>query len=108
MQAHRKVVHHIKKFHRIRKIKEENLPPWKEKWHNLNEHYLSWLEKIVEKLIPWLVILLLIIILGEFSHQLNFFHWHWMDSVAEFFHHYENIVHIVVQFDQVKNCLCNN
>ncbi len=92
-----KIRHKLHKFHRMRKHKEEDLSPWKQKWHDFNEEKLGWLEKIVDKAIPWLVLLLLFLILGEFSHQLNFFHWHWMDAVAEFFHHHEHEVHLIDQ-----------
>jgi len=90
------VVHHIRSMHRIRKRKEK-LPPWKAKWNDFNEHYLAWLEWLVEKMIPWLVLVLLVIIIGEYSGDLNIFHWHWVDHVGEFFHHYEKLIHI---FDQ--------
>ena len=97
MRLHNKVIHGIRKYHRIRKAKEENLPPWKEKWHGFNRKYLHWLESLVDKLIPWLVFLLLLMILGEFSEYLNFFHWHWVDFVSEFFHEHEAIINIVDQ-----------
>lgn len=91
------VVHHIRSMQRIRKRKEK-LPPWKAKWNHFNEHYFGWLEKLVERLIPWLVLMLLVIIIGEYSGDLNIFQWHWVDQVSEFFHHYETPIHI---FDQV-------
>jgi hypothetical protein len=66
-KLHRKIVHHIRKYHRMRKVKEENLPPWKEKWNNFNETHLGWLEHFVEKVIPWSVILLGFIVIGDFT-----------------------------------------
>jgi len=91
------IVHHVRSMHKIRKRKEK-LPPWKAKWNHFNEHYLGWLEHIVEKLIPWLVLLLLLVIICEYSNYLNVFQWHWVDVISEFFHHYEHEIHI---FDQV-------
>lgn len=85
MALHHKIRHHLHKFHRMRKKKEQNLPLWKEKWNSFNETKLGWLEKFVDKLIPWLVLALLAIILGEFSHQLNFANWQWMEKIATFF-----------------------
>jgi hypothetical protein len=92
---HHRIRHKIRRYHRMRKIKEENLPAWKEKWNSFNEKRLGWLEKTVDRLIPWLVLLLLFIILGEFSEQLNLFDWQWMETAAEFFHAYEDIIHII-------------
>ena len=86
----------IKKHKGIRK-KKERLPKWKNTWNNLNEKYFHWLESFVEVVIPWMVLALLFILLGEYAHDLNFFNWHWMDAVTEFFHHHESAVHL---FDQ--------
>lgn len=94
--------YHIKKYQQLRKEKEEHLPRWKEAWNSFNECYMGWLEQFVDGLIPWLVLLLLFIILGEFSHSLNIFHWGWLDSVAEFFEHNEAAVraidHVIIAF----------
>lgn len=79
------VVCHAKRLHRLRKRKEENLPPWKEKWNDFNENYLGWLEHFVEKAIPFLVLLLFFIIIGEYSSYLNIFNWHWVEGVSVFF-----------------------
>lgn len=92
---HHKIIHTIRKYNRIRKKKESGLPEWKENWHRFNEKYLGGLELLVEWAIPWLVLLLLFIILGENSHSLNFFHWEWMDKVTEFFEHHEEIIQIM-------------
>jgi len=97
LAIHHRVRHHIHKFHKIRKLKEENLPPWKEAWHKFNDAKLGWLEHIIDKSIPWLVLALLAIILGEFSDTLNFFNWHWMEVVAEFFHEHEATVKVIDQ-----------
>ncbi|MEM4263687.1 MAG: hypothetical protein QW666_02205 [Candidatus Woesearchaeota archaeon] len=87
---HHRIIHHIRKYHRIRKKKESGLPNWKERWHHFNEKYLGWLEHFVEFMIPWMVLALLFILIGEFSHELNFFHWHWLDAVSEFFEYYHS------------------
>jgi hypothetical protein len=87
----------VKKLHRIRK-KKEKLPSWKAKWNHFNEKYFAWLEDFVELLIPWLVLVLLLVLVGEYMHYLNVFHWHWVDSISEFFHHHEGAIHV---FDQV-------
>ncbi len=70
-------------------------PRWKLCWNHFNEHYFGWLERFVDGLIPWLVLLLLFIILGEFSHSLNVFHWWWLDAVAEFFERYELFIRMI-------------
>jgi hypothetical protein len=84
-----KIRHHLAKYHKIRKWKEADLPFWKEKWHQFNQKHLHWLEKVVEFMLPWLVLLLLFIILGEFAHLINIFHWKWLDAVALFFEQHE-------------------
>ncbi len=97
-KEHHGIRYRIKKYQQLRKEKEEHLPRWKEAWNHFNEHYMGWLEHFVDGLIPWLVLLLLFIILGEFSHSLNVFHWEWLDAVAEFFEHNEYTVRIIDQF----------
>jgi len=87
----------VKKYKGIRK-KKERRPKWKKKWDDFNEKYFHWLESFVEAVIPWLVLALLFILLGEYAHDLNVFGWHWMDAVTEFLHHYESAVHL---FDQI-------
>lgn len=85
IKLHNRIRIHVNKYHRIRKLKDKGLPLWKEKWNRFNEAYTGWLEKFVEKLIPWLVLLLLLIILGEFSSKLNFFSWAWIEKITAFF-----------------------
>ncbi len=87
----------IRKYYKKRKLKEKKLPSWKKKWNHFNESKLGWLEHFVDKMIPWLVIVLLFIILGEFSGDLNYFGWAWMDQVAEFFHQYHTAVVVIDQ-----------
>ena len=84
MGIHHKILHHIQKYHKLRKKKDEVLPPWKEKWHNFNVKYFHWLEKFVEVAIPWLILVLLIVVFVELSDRINFFRWQWFDLVAEF------------------------
>ena len=88
--------HKLTKLHRLRK-KKERLPPWKRKWNNFNEKYFGWLEIFVEKMIPWLVLILLLVLIGEYSHYINIFHWNWLEQVSEFFHHYESKVNLLDQ-----------
>ena len=95
LSGYNKVKHNVRRHHRMRKKVSDNLPPWKKRWNNFNETRFGFIEHFVEKAIPWLVILLLFIILGEFSGYLNVFHWHWMDQVAEFFHHNESTVLLI-------------
>lgn len=95
MALHHKIIHHLHKFHKIRKKKEENLPLWKEKWNSFNETKLGWLERFVDRSIPWLVILLLFVILGEFSQELNLFGWQWMEHVATFMNAQEHTILII-------------
>ncbi len=101
-KEHHGIRYRIKKYQQLRKEKEEHLPRWKEAFNRFNEHYMGWLERFVDGLIPWLVLLLLFIILGEFSHSLNVFHWGWLDAVAEFFEHNEPAVravdHVIIAF----------
>lgn len=97
LPLHHRIVHNVRNLHRIRKLKEKGLPSWKEKWGHFNEEYLGWLESFVEFMIPWLVLLLLFIILGQYSSDLNFFHWAWVENVSLFFEHYEPIVHRIDQ-----------
>lgn len=87
----------VKKYKGIRKKKEQR-PKWKKKWDDFNEKYFHWLESFVEAVIPWMVLALLFVLLGEYAHDLNVFHWAWMDAVTEFFHHHESAVHL---FDQI-------
>jgi len=91
------VICHAKRLHRIRKKKEENLPPWKEKWNNFNEAYLGWLEHFVDKAIPWLVLLLFFIILGEYASYINIFNWHWVEGVSIFFEQNAEKIEIIDQ-----------
>lgn len=95
LPIHHRIVHHVRNLHRIRKLKEKGLPSWKENWGNFNEQYLGWLENFVEWAIPWLVLLLLFIILGEYSSDLNFFHWAWVENVSLFFEHYETVLVVI-------------
>jgi len=99
---HRRIRHAVHKYHKIRKVKEENLQPWKKKWNEFNEVNLGWLEHLVDKAIPWLVLGLLVIIVGEFSGYLNFFNSTWIDNVSKFFEnnqsHIQMIDHIIVSF----------
>ncbi|MBW2986485.1 hypothetical protein KY333_03885 [Candidatus Woesearchaeota archaeon] len=87
----------VKKHKGIRK-KKERLPKWKRLWNNFNEKYLHWLEHFVDAVIPWLVLILVVVLFGEYAHDLNFFNWHWMDAITEFFHHHE---YAVILFDQI-------
>jgi hypothetical protein len=80
-----RIRHHVYTYHRIRKQKEENLPQWKQKWHDWNEKYFGWLEHLVDVMIPYLVILLLFIILGEFADKINFFGWQFLNDIAKIF-----------------------
>ncbi|MBW3002464.1 hypothetical protein KY338_04890 [Candidatus Woesearchaeota archaeon] len=94
----------VKKLHRLRK-KKEKLPKWKAKWNHFNEKYLGWLENFVELLIPWLVLVLLLVLIGEYIHYINVFHWHWVDSISEFFHHHAGAVHTFDQFVVAFFCI---
>ena len=87
----------VKKLHRIRKRKEK-LPLWKAKWNHFNEHYFGWLEHLVEAFIPWLVLVLMFVLIGEYIHYINVFGWHWVDSISAFFHHHDSAVHLFDQF----------
>ena len=90
-----RVRHHLHKFHRIRKQHEYPLPLWKHKWNLFNETKLQGLEKFVEWMLPWLVLLLFGIIIGEFAHTINYFHWAWLEEVALFFEEYNYPIDII-------------
>ncbi len=79
----------------LRKQRDINLPKWKECWNHFNERRLGWLEHIVESLIPWLVLLLLFIILGEFSSFINIFGWEWMERITLFFEHNKTVIALI-------------
>lgn len=85
LPIHHRIRHRIYKFHKIRKQKESDLPCWKHDWNQFNERNLGWLEHFVDRAIPWIVLLLFIIILGEFSYLFNFHDWAWLTSVSDFF-----------------------
>lgn len=82
---HHRISQSILNFHRLRKHPEKGRADWKHRWNEFNESQLGWLEDFVDRMIPWLIFLLLLILLGEFSHELNFFGWSWMEEVALFF-----------------------
>jgi len=93
----------------MRKVKEECLPPWKEKWNNFNETKLGWLEHFAEKAIPWLVLILGAILVGEFTVILEEYGYSfivldypWTENVVLFVHHnaanIELIDNIIVSF----------
>lgn len=98
----RKTIHEfgtkVHKNHLMRKNKDDELPNWKYKWNHFNETRLGKLEHFVEVAIPWFVLILLFIILGEFSYELNFFNWSWLNSVGDFFAKYHTPIHL---FDQI-------
>jgi hypothetical protein len=85
MPLHHRIAHHILKFHRIRKHIEPGRSSWKENWNRFNDEQLGWLEDFVEKMVPWFVLLLFFIVVGEFSDMLNVFGWAWLDTVYVFF-----------------------
>ncbi|NOQ38470.1 hypothetical protein GQ472_06305 [archaeon] len=95
LSGYNKVKHNVRRHHRMRKKVDDKLPPWKKSWNCFNETRLGFIEHSVEKAIPWLVILLLFIILGEFSGYLNVFHWVWLEHVTEFFHSNAKLIHTI-------------
>jgi hypothetical protein len=82
------IIHHIQRFHRLRKKKDEGLSSWKHSVNEFNEKHFHWLEKFVEHSIPWLVLLLLAVLFLESSDILNFFGWQWLYSLSDFAHAY--------------------
>lgn len=91
-KAKHRISYYIYKYNRLRKIKERDLPVWKAKWNAFNEKRFLWLEKFVDRAIPWAVIILLFIILGEFADYINIFKWSWVHSIALFFE--SNLIYI--------------
>jgi len=104
-RLHHKIIHHVIKRHRMRKIKEEGLPPWKEKWNHFNETHLGWLEHSVEKILPWLVIFLAFILIGDFTVILEEYgysfivlNYPWTEIVVPFV---ESNAHTIEIIDQI-------
>lgn len=83
-----RIASHIYRHHRLRKKKEPSAPKWKKSWNKFNETYFGMLERLVDILIPWMVILLIFIILGDFSREINIFNWQWLENVSLFFEQY--------------------
>jgi hypothetical protein len=92
---------HAMKVIREHGFVEDDLPYWKRVVYRFNESWLEWLDKFVKVAIPYLVILLLFIILGEISGWLNnlFFHGHshFLEEVTHFMHEYHSIVLLIDQ-----------
>jgi hypothetical protein len=88
MKIHHKILHHIRKYHHLRKKKDEVLPEWKHKINEFNKKYFNWLEKLVEGSIPWFLVLFLFVLFAEFADQINFFKWGWLTSLADFAKNY--------------------
>ncbi len=87
-----------------KRSKKEVLPRWKKKVKGFNESKFSWLELFVKKSIPWIVLLLLFIILGELSGGINWLihklfetEWHFLEIISEFMHHYHSQIIIIDQ-----------
>lgn len=94
LKKHR-LKHLLKRISHLRKQKDANLPKWKEQWNHFNETKFGWLEHFVESSIPWLVFILLLIIVGEFSDTLNIFGWEWIERITIFFEHNKTAVMII-------------
>jgi hypothetical protein len=97
-----KLAQNFRKHHRMRKVKENDLPPWKEKWNNFNETRLGWLEHFVEKAIPWLVLILGAILIGEFTVILEEYgltlillDYPWTENVVPFVHHNAELIELI-------------
>jgi hypothetical protein len=108
-KLHHKIIHHVLKHHRMRKLKDECLPPWKEKWNNFNETKLGWLEHFVEKAIPYLVLILgailvgdFTVILGEYGYSFILLDYPWTEIIVPFMENntatIELIDNIIVSF----------
>jgi hypothetical protein len=83
---------------------KEKLPRWKKRVNNFNRSRFEWLENFVKKAIPWLVLLLLFIIIGEFSGGINSLiaklighETHFLEEVEHFMHDYHTQVIILDQ-----------
>ncbi|MFQ5475149.1 MAG: hypothetical protein ACE5DM_04900 [Candidatus Nanoarchaeia archaeon] len=90
-----KIRYSLSKVHRLRKRKDGDLPPWKARWNTFNEEKLGPLEHFVDHAIPWMVLLLLFIVLGEFSGMINIYDWAWLAKVELFFHQQEFTMDII-------------
>ncbi|MBW2980694.1 hypothetical protein KY360_04740 [Candidatus Woesearchaeota archaeon] len=82
---------------------KEKLPRWKKTVDDFNIDHFEKIERFVKKAIPWLVLLLLFIILGEFAGGINRqivaritgHESHFLEQVVEFMHHYHTWVIIL-------------
>ena len=82
---------------------KEKLPRWKKRVNDFNRDHFEKIERFVKKAIPWLVLFLLFIILGEFSGGINRqivarligHESHFLYSVEEFMHRYHTLVVIL-------------
>jgi hypothetical protein len=100
-KAHKKIIHH---YHRRKYIEYDFLPHWKKGMLEFNHRFFGWLMEFIEKAIPWMVLVLLLIIVAELGHDINgllhnWFHteWHFLDVMAEFAHHYHYYVTLIDQ-----------
>jgi len=81
---------------------KDRIPSWKKKKDKYNEKKYGKLINFVEKAIPWLVLVLLAVIIGEFGHDINHFiesmgfhEWIWLNNFSDYLHHHEIIVVVV-------------
>lgn len=78
------------------------LPRWKKRVNDYNIDHFEKIERIVKKAIPWLVLLLFFIIIGEFSGGINSLivkmgghETHFLEQVEHFMHEYHTYVLIL-------------
>jgi hypothetical protein len=83
---------------------DPELPQWKKTFKKFNETYFIWLEEFIRKAIPWLVLILLFIILGEVSgwinglyHNISGQESHFLHQVEEFVHHNHDMILFIDQ-----------
>tara|TARA_Y100000034_G_C6889409_1_gene408889 strand:+ start:879 stop:1436 length:558 start_codon:yes stop_codon:yes gene_type:complete len=83
----------------------KKLPKWKKVKNEYNEKHHKKLIEFIEKTIPWLVLVLLFVLLGEFGHDINhyiesmgFHEWQWLNSFSDYLHHHH---WMVVVFDYI-------
>jgi len=84
---------------------KQKLPKWKKKICTFNNAKLAWLKKFVRILIPWLVLILLLIVIGEFSEEINnavtFFNMEPIQTLTNLGNYVHNHMFEVIIFDLV-------
>jgi len=75
-----------------------DIETWKKKIHKFNQEKLNFVESVVREMIPWMVLFLFLMIVGEFAHEINWvftkmgFSLGFLVSYGNFIEHYHGAV----------------